>query len=105
MAGALGQPGLLVGHRQRIEVLRRPRCIVDPFAQQRTAVDDVDGELSVFVLVGEIAPERVVGVETADRLEGERLNTPRFEYPVIVAAILRVDLNAVAELAYVLVKR
>jgi hypothetical protein len=47
--------------------------VVHPFAQQRAAVDDVDGQLAQFVLVGKVAPERVVGLLQADGLEGQRL--------------------------------
>ena len=73
---ALFLPGALVGHGQRVEVAGRRGRIVDPFAQQRAAVDDVDGELAELVLVGEVAPQRIVGSEAADRLEGQRLQPP-----------------------------
>jgi len=37
-------------------VLRRRPRIIHPFSQQQTTIDDIDGELAVLVLVGEIAP-------------------------------------------------
>src|SRR5256714_3407442 len=101
---ALLQPGLLIRYGQRIQVLRRRGCIVHPLSQQWTAVDDIDGEPAVLVFVGEIAPERIVRIQTANRLERERLETPRPEGCVIVAGIFGVDLYPVAKLADMFVK-
>ena len=42
------------------------------FAQQLAAVDDVDREPVELVFVGEIAPQRIVGLQRAHRLERER---------------------------------
>src|SRR4249920_390252 len=100
----LVQPGLLVGYGQRVQVFRHRRCVVHPFSQQRTAIDDIDGEPAVLVFVGEIAPERIVRIQTANRLERERLETPRLERRVIVAGTFGVDLYPVAKLADVFVK-
>ncbi len=52
----LTQPIPLIRRSQRLQVLRRRSRIVHPFSQQRPAVDDIDRELAVLVLVGEIAP-------------------------------------------------
>src|SRR5438876_9163736 len=101
---ALMQPGLLIRYSQRIQVFRHRRCVVHPFSQQRTAVDDIDGEPAVLVFVGEIAPERIVRIQTANRLERECQETPRLERRVIVAGIFGVDLYPVAKLADMLVK-
>src|SRR5438270_921283 len=60
-------PGLLVWRSQRVQVLRRRGRIIHPFPQQRAAVDDVDGELAMLVLIGEIPPQRIVRVQTTDR--------------------------------------
>ncbi len=59
----------------------------------------------MLVLVGEIAPQRVVRVQTANRLEGERLDAPGLERLVIVTGTFRVYLHAVAKLARMFVKR
>jgi hypothetical protein len=58
----------------------------------------------VFVFVGEVAPQRVVRVEPADRLEGQGLQAPGLEGGMVVASVLDVDLQAVAQLAGVLVE-
>src|SRR5215470_17149033 len=101
----LAQPSLLVAYSQRIQILWRRSLVVDPLAQQRAAVDHVNGKLAVLVLVGEIAPERIVRIQAADRLEGERLQAPRLERLVIVASAFGVNLHAATQLADVLVKR
>src|SRR5262249_37408962 len=51
------------------------------------------------------APQRIVGREAADRLERECLKAPWLEGVWIVARILRVDLQAVAQGADMLVER
>ena len=53
---ALADPSPFIRHGERIEVLRRRARIIHPLAQQRPAVDDIDGELAVLVLVSEITP-------------------------------------------------
>ncbi len=83
-------------HRQCIEILRFCRGVVDPFAQQRAAVDHVDSGPALLVFVGKIAPQRVVRIKAADDLEGERLDAPGPERPVIILGTFRVDLHAVA---------
>src|SRR5258706_165113 len=60
----LAQPSLLIRDGERIQVLRRRARIVYPFPQQRRAVDDIDGAFAVLVLVGEIAPQRIVRIQT-----------------------------------------
>src|SRR5579872_4222463 len=61
----LGLPGRLVGFGEGVEVGGRGAGIVDPSAQGRAAVDDIDGELAEFVLVRKVAPEVVGRVEPA----------------------------------------
>ena len=60
--------------------------------------------LSMLVLVGEVAPQVVVGIEAADGLERQRLQPPGAEGGVVVGGALGDDLHAVAELADVLVE-
>src|SRR5690349_15478388 len=85
--------------------MRSSRCIVDPLPQQRTAVDQVDGAFAPLVLVDEIAPQRIVRIQGADRLEGERLDAPRLERAMVIAGALGMNLQAVAELPRMFVKR
>src|SRR5262245_5518778 len=99
------RPRPLVLESQCIEVLRSCRNIVDPFSQQRTAVDDIDGESVALILVSEIAPQRVVRVQSANCLESERLDPPWLECRVIVIRTVRVYLHAMAKLAGMFVKR
>jgi hypothetical protein len=101
---ALVQPSLLIGYGKRIQVLRSRACIVHPVPEQRTAVDDIDGKLALLVLVGEIAPERIVGIQPANSFESERLGTPGLERLMIVVTF-RMNLHAVAQLADMFVKR
>lgn len=49
-------PGVLVGAGQRIEIFRRGGGVIHPLAQGRAAVDKVDGQPVIFILVGEVAP-------------------------------------------------
>ncbi|CAG4882491.1 protein of unknown function [Georgfuchsia toluolica] len=72
-AFALFTPTGFVGLQQLVEIGRRSGGVVHPFAQQRAAVDDVDGELVQLVFVGKVAPQRVVRIEAADGLEGQRI--------------------------------
>src|SRR5580704_17360602 len=101
---ALAQPSLLIRYDQCIQVVRSRACIVHPVPEQRTAVDDIDGELALLVLVGEIAPERIVGIQPANSFESERLDTPGLERLMIVVTF-RVNLHAIAQLADMFVKR
>src|SRR5260370_1229639 len=104
MRPTLAQPGSLIGLRECVQVLRCRGRVVDPLAQGRTAVDDIDGAFAVFVFVVEISPQWIMRIEAPDRLEGERLDAPGLERAVIVAGTLGVNLYAVAELARVFVK-
>jgi hypothetical protein len=70
--------------------------------QQRAAVDHVNGEAR-FILVREVAPDRIAGLQLAQRFECERLQSPGTEGIVVVAWIFDVDLQRRAELADVLV--
>ena len=65
--------------QQLVEIARRGGGVVHPFAQQRAAVDHVDGEALVLVFVGEVAPQRVVRIQAADGLEGQRIEAPGAE--------------------------
>ncbi|ENO77337.1 sulfate transporter [Thauera sp. 63] len=98
-------PGRLVGAGEHIQIGRCRGRVVDPFAQQRRAVDEVDRQALEFVLVAEVAPQRVVRPQSPDGLEGQRLHPPWAEGGVVVVGrILDVDLHAVAQLAGVLVE-
>ena len=59
----------------------------------------------MLVLVGEIAPERIVGIQPTKSFESERLDTPGLERMMIVVRTFRVNLHAVAQLADMFVKR
>src|SRR5260221_4318315 len=100
----LRYPGLLVRDCDRVEVARRGIGVINPLAQQRRAVDDVDRELVEDIFVREVAPQRIIRIEPADRLEGERLQPPRLERVMVVEWPLRVDEKAAAHLAGMLVK-
>ena len=50
----LARPGLLICHREHIQVLWPRRRIVNPLSQQRAAIDDVDGEFAVLELGGQV---------------------------------------------------
>src|SRR3546814_13025718 len=80
--------------------------IVDPLAQARAAVDHVDREHIVGVLIFEIlaAPDRIIGIERPDRLEPQRLHAPRLERIVVVPRPIGMDMDAAAQLADMLVK-
>ena len=101
---ALVFPGAFVGDGQRVEVAGRGGSVVDPFAQQRRAVDHVDRQLVELIFVREVAPQLVVGLEPPDRLEGERLQPPRLERLVVVERPFGVDEHAAAQLADMLVE-
>src|SRR3954468_15206924 len=62
------RPCLLLGRRQRIEIRRRGGAVVDPLAQLLAAVDEVDGETAMLVLVRKVAPQLVVRAQPAQRL-------------------------------------
>src|SRR5262249_51068624 len=101
---ALAHPGLLVTVSQRIQVLRRRGLGVDPLSQQRPAVDHVNGELAVLIFVGEVAPQRIVQIQAANRLESDGLQSPGLERLVVVAGTFGMNLYAAAELADMFVK-
>lgn len=50
--GAHLRPGALLGHDHRVEIGRRGRFVLDPLSQARAAVDEIDRQAFVFVLVG-----------------------------------------------------
>src|SRR5690349_3794180 len=58
---ALVAPARFVGSRKRVQIGGRRGGIVDPRAELVAAVDEIDGEVVALVLVGEIAPQVVVG--------------------------------------------
>src|SRR5262249_9730660 len=94
---ALAQPGLLVTRCECLQVLRRRRTVVDPFAQECTAVDHVNSKLALLVLIGEVTPERIIRIKATDRLEGERLQAPGLERVMVVAGALGMNLYAAAK--------
>src|SRR4051812_13271999 len=104
MCRPLVRPGPLVRSGERVEVIRGRLWVVDPFPQCRPAVDHVDGELAELIFVREIAPEVVVRVDAADRLEGERLQPPGPEGVMIVGRALGMDEDASTQSADMLVK-
>src|SRR5271167_551896 len=57
---ALAAPAGLVVSRQRLQIGRRRRRIVHPTAQQIASVDHVDRGPILLVLVGKVAPDRVI---------------------------------------------
>src|SRR4051812_12134975 len=65
MRAPLVSPGFLVGHGERIEVGGSCFRVVDPFTQQRAAVDHVEGKLAALVFVVEVTPDAVVGALAA----------------------------------------
>ena len=69
------------------------------------AVDQVDRQPAVLVFIGEVAPQRIVRLEVAQRLERKRLQSPRSEGRVIVGGIFDVHLQARAQPALMLVER
>src|SRR5206468_1838117 len=95
---ALLLPRPLVGNGHGIEIACFRVRIIDPLAQQRRTVDDIDGELVEDIFVREVAPQIIVRLKAADRLEGERLEPPRLEPGVVVERALGVDENAMVEL-------
>jgi hypothetical protein len=102
VSSALAQPSLLIRCSQRIQVVRRRACIVH---QTRSNVDDINGELALLVLVDEVPPERIVGIQPANSFESERLDTPGLERLMIVVRTFCVNLHTVGQLADVFVKR
>ena len=54
-------PRILIGLGKRVEIGGSGGGIVHPGAQQLAAVDHVDCETAVFVLVREVAPQSVLG--------------------------------------------
>ena len=97
-------PRAFVRNGDRVEV-SGPAVAIDPFAQQRRAVDDVNRQLAERVLVRKVAPEHVVRIQPADGLERQRLQPPRLERGVVVVRrVLGVDHHAIAELAGMFVK-
>src|SRR5437868_6066239 len=90
-------PFLFVRKRLAIKVTRLGGRVVDPLAQQWGPVDHVDGELVEFIFVGEVAPEIVIRIQIADRLERQRLEPPRPECLMIVKWAFGVNEEAVVE--------
>src|SRR6185295_3342361 len=97
-------PGALIWDGESVEIARSSVRIVDPLAQQLGAVDHVDRELVEHIFVGEVAPQRIVRVKPADRLERERLQPPRLERLMAVERALSVDENTAAHFADMLVE-
>ena len=98
-------PSRFVSRGQTIEIRRCRRRIVDPLAQQFAAVDEVDGETRVLVLVGKIAPQRVFAAQAPDALERAGDQAPGPELAVLIRAVFDVDLEPRAQLAGVFLER
>jgi hypothetical protein len=80
--------------------------IIHPGAQQLAAIDDIDRAAVELVLVREIGPQRIVGTQPPQSLEGERDQPPGPERGVVVVlSILHMHLQAAAEVTHVLVER
>src|SRR5262245_44599265 len=97
-------PRALVGERELVQVFRSAARIVDPLAQEIAAVQQVDREAVVLVFVDELAPERILRFERAQRLERERLQAPRPKGRVRIEIVVDVNLHARAQLADVLLE-
>ena len=99
MGTADGLPRLFIGLGDGVEVAGFGGGVVDPFAQEGAAVDDVDGELAEFVFVGKVAPKLVVRVELADQVERAALLVAPWLLVVLGLLVLYVptyrDLSAV----------
>src|ERR1700678_2291546 len=69
---ALVAPACLVVSRERLQIRRRRRWIVDPAAQQIAPVDHVDRGPVLLVLVGKVAPDCVIRPQPTQSFERER---------------------------------
>src|SRR5207247_10446113 len=94
---ALLEPRGFVAAGERVEIGGRGRRVVDPLAQQLGPVDHVDRQ-TLFVFVGEVAPQLVVGPQAAQRLEGERHEPPGSKGGVAVGRALDMKLASSARL-------
>jgi hypothetical protein len=56
---------LFIRRSQGIQILRARGLIVHPFAQQRSAIDDVDGELAVLLFDGSVHMAKIHWYEAA----------------------------------------
>ena len=97
-------PSPLVRHCKGVEFRRPSRRVVHPLAQQRRAIDQVDGQAIKFVLVREISPQGVIRQHLSQRLESQGLQAPRTKQGMPVTAILDVNLHAMTQVTRVLVK-
>jgi len=102
---ALGAPCGFVRARQRVQVGGSRGRVIHQRRSSSLAVDHVDGEAPLLVLVREIPPQRIVGSQTPQRLEREREQPPRPKrLVVVVSGVLDVNLESRAQLAGVLVE-
>src|ERR1700677_2406453 len=91
---ALRAPGRLVRQRQRVQIGRRGARIVHPTPQQVAAIYHVDGEPVLFVLVRKIAPDHIVRLQSAQRLESKGKQSPWLEpLMVVVRGVLDMHLK------------
>ena len=84
----LFHPRRLVRSGQRLQIRGRRRRVIDPFAQSRPAVDDVDGQPVEDVFVREVAPQGVVRIQPPDRLEPQRLQPPGPERRMVIGRVI-----------------
>ena len=92
--GSLFEPGLLVRKGEGIEVARLCVVVVDPLPQKFTAVDQVNGQAVVLVLVGKIPPQVLIGPAPMQGLEGTRHQPPRPELLVSKGNVINMKQNA-----------
>src|SRR5712672_3953270 len=103
---AFAAPTGLVVNRQRLQIGRRRRRIIDPTAQQIAPVDHVNRRPVLLVLIGKVAPDLVVRPQAPQSFECEREQAPRPEsLVVVVRRVFHMHLDALAELPGVLMKR
>src|SRR5205085_7119500 len=96
----------LVRGRHGVEVGGGRGRIIHPAPQQVAPVDDIYREALLLVLVGKVAPQRIVRPQPPQRLEREREEPPGAEgLVVVVRRVLDVHLESGAEPSGVLVER
>src|SRR6188768_392293 len=102
--GALFFPGGFVPGGDLVKIGRSRRRVVYPLPQQIAAVDEVDGETRGFVLVREVAPQRIFAAQAANAFECASDQPPWTKFAVRVGPVFDVYLKAGAQLARMLLK-
>src|SRR5260221_1131892 len=101
---ALGAPSGLVRRGEALQVAYPRRGVVDPLAKLRPAVDEVDRQTPALGFVFEVAPQRIVAPQRAQRFEREGHQAPGPKGVVLVDRFFGVELPAGAKLSDMLVK-